>query len=225
MPRFDRRWISCLLTAALLVCRPVSGDGSTPEGRAAHARKVLMVVAPMNFRQEEYLETRKALEEAGYVCEVASTELEPSFSMDRSVRVVPDSTIRDALSRLDSCDAVVFVGGSGAKVLWTDPAALELAAEAYSRGRIVAAICIAPVILANAGLLRGRRFTCWPSVVPLVQRRGGVYAEGRGVVRCGRILTAAGPRYAALFGEALVAMLDARRAAEESSRPVPPTSR
>ena len=59
-------------------------------------------------------------------------------------------------------DAVIYVGGGGAAVIFDDAAAQALArAQAQSDG-VLAAICIAPSTLAHAGLLQGVRATAFP---------------------------------------------------------------
>lgn len=111
--------------------------------------------------------------------------------------VKPDTTLEDVdVSRFD---ALVFVGGSGAKIYFDDPTAHRLAREAYENGRVVAAICIAPSTLANAGLLGGKKATCFPSESQNLREKGAVYT-GKPVEQDGRIVTADGPGSAREFG-------------------------
>ncbi len=71
---------------------------------------------------------------------------------------------------------------------------------------MLAAICLAPVTLANAGLLKGKRVTVWKSEAGRVKAGGGIYT-GSGVETDGRIITADGPESAEEFGRALVTAL------------------
>lgn len=114
--------------------------------------------------------------------------------------VKPDTTLEDVdVSRFD---ALVFVGGSGAKIYFDDPTAHRLAREAYENGRVVAAICIAPSTLANAGLLGGKKATCFPSESQNLREKGAVYT-GKPVEQDGRIVTADGPGSAREFGRVI----------------------
>ena len=58
-------------------------------------------------------------------------------------------------------DAVIFVGGGGSEVYFDDPKAHNIARKAFKAKKLVCAICIAPSILAKAGLLEGRKATVW----------------------------------------------------------------
>lgn len=68
------------------------------------------------------------------------------------------------------------------------------------------AICIAPVTLANAGILEGKRTTAFPSVESDLKARGANYT-GNPVERDGKIITGSGPEAATEFGKTIVAAL------------------
>lgn len=167
------------------------------------AKKVLMVIAPENFRDEEYLEPRRILENKGCVVTVASTTTKPARGM-LGMTVTPDTTIDRV--RAGDYDAVLFVGGNGAEVLFGDRRAHLLAREAAAGSGTLGAICVSPTILANAGVLRGKRATVWPAQSGSLAKGGASYT-GQPVETDGRIVTADGPQSATRFGEALVRAL------------------
>jgi protease I len=110
---------------------------------------------------------------------------------------------------IDDFDAVIFVGGSGSEIYFENPRALQIAKEAYSKNKVVTAICIAPSILANARLLEGRQATVWAGdkkYVNILQSNGASYT-GEPVVEDGRIITANGPEAARQFGATIVKKL------------------
>jgi protease I len=160
-------------------------------------KKVLMVIAPENFRDEEYLEPRRILEGRGCAITVASTRTGPAKGMLGAV-VTPDTTLDQV--RAADFDAVLFVGGNGAEVLYSDRRAHLLATDAIAGGKPLAAICVSPTILANAGVLKGRRATVWPGQSKALIAGGADYT-GRPVERDGSIITGAGPDAATRFGE------------------------
>jgi 4-methyl-5(b-hydroxyethyl)-thiazole monophosphate biosynthesis len=94
--------------------------------------------------------------------------------------------------------------------LRTDGRAASLAAEFVAKGKAVAAICAAPLILQDAGVLDGRRFTAHSAVHGELL---GVVDER--VVVDGPVLTSRGPGTAVDFGLALVARLAGEPAARE----------
>ena len=166
-------------------------------------KRVLIVIASQQFRDEEYQVPRKLLEAAGAKVTVASSKLAPSTGMLGAV-VTPDVLLKDA--KAADFDAIVFVGGSGAKEYWSDPTAHSLAKEFHAKGKPTSAICIAPVTLANAGILKGKAATSWPDVVSMVAAKGATM-KSQGCVADGNVITADGPESAEAFGKALVKAL------------------
>lgn len=164
---------------------------------------VVMVIAPDMFRDEEYAEPKRILEEAGV--EVVTASVEPGDCRGRFGLVAhAEVALRDVSAT--GHDAVVFVGGPGSKVFFDDPTAHRLAREAFEDGCIVGAICIAPSVLARAGLLRGKIATSFPSQEDDLRAHGALWS-GNPVSISGRIITANGPESAEAFGRDLVRMI------------------
>jgi len=160
---------------------------------------VLMVIASNDFRDEEYLEPAEALARAKAGVAVASSSNEVAIGVNGH-RVMPDLTLPEA--KVADYAAVIFVGGAGSREFFDDPVAHRIAREAAEQGKFVCAICIAPSILANAGLLKGKEATCFPSERENLVAKGAKFVE-QGVVRDGKIITADGPQSARLFGKAI----------------------
>ena len=76
--------------------------------------------------------------------------------------------------------------------------------QAYERGAYIGAICAAPYVLGQLGLLKGRRATCYPG---FEDRLLGAQATGEAVVVDGNIITAKGPGVADQFGFQLLSSL------------------
>lgn len=165
--------------------------------------RVLMVVGSRNFRDEEYFEPRQ-------VFEGAAMEVVTASSREGPVRGALGGWARAdrflAAVRAEDHDAVVFVGGDGAREFAESRTAWRLAQRALEQGRVLAAICMAPLILARAGLLRERRVTAWPGVRDEVARAGAVVVDDPVVVD-ERLVTADGPQSARQFAEAVLRVL------------------
>ncbi len=159
-----------------------------------------MVIARRDFRDEELLVPRAGLEESGIRVTIASSVRTESRGMLGAV-VKPDILLQDAAA--GDYDAVVFVGGTGAAEYWEDGVAHALARGAYAAGKVVAAICIAPVTLARAGVLTGRKATVWASEARQLTAAGAEYT-GTVVERDGRVITASGPGGAGAFAAEIV---------------------
>jgi protease I len=153
----------------------------------AHNKKVVIIIASDNFRDEEFSNTKKALQEHGVDTTVASSKLSESHGARGLIKVKPDMLVSKI--NINDYDGIAFIGGIGAEEYFNDPTTHKLATDAYAKGKIVSAICIAPVILANAGLLKGKQFNVWPSEVKTVEAKGGIF-NSKSVVIDGNIITA-----------------------------------
>ena len=162
-----------------------------------------MVIASNQFRDEEYQKPRALLEASGVQVTVASSSLKEAVGM-LGLKVKPDILLKDA--KMEIFDAIVFVGGMGATEYWENPTAHALAKRAYESGKPTSAICLAPMTLANAGLLKGKKATIWADAAKEFQTKGVVYT-GKPVETDGRIITGSGPDAAEAFGKALVEAL------------------
>ncbi|MEM3341714.1 MAG: DJ-1/PfpI family protein [Thermoplasmata archaeon] len=168
----------------------------------AGGKKILMIVAPKNFRDEEYLHPREVFEKAGHRVTVASTTTDTAYG-SISAKIKPDILLKDV--KPQEYDAVVFAGGAGCAVYIGDKDATKIAQEAYKGGKLVCAICKAPTILAAAGLLKGRKATVWdsPENREILEKNGAIYT-GQPVEQDGKIITGNGPKAAYDFGKKIV---------------------
>jgi 4-methyl-5(b-hydroxyethyl)-thiazole monophosphate biosynthesis len=113
-------------------------------------------------------------------------------------------------------DVLFLPGGPGVKNLRADPRVREAVLHHHREGRWLAAICAAPTVLHDCGLLAGRRFTSHPSVIPELP-------AGRSddrIVTDGKIITSRGAGTAVEFGLELVALLLGRAKADEIGKAI-----
>ena len=199
----------CLLVALLFVAAGCTKHKEEPKpeaeegpmsGTMLEGKSVLMIVAKQNFRDEELAEPRAVLRQAGAKVTIAASALRESVGMLGLERVTPEITLEEVDPT--AYDAIIFVGGQGASEYWNDKTAHRIATQAHEAGKVVAAICIAPVTLANAGLLKGRKATVYRSEKGALVKGGASYT-GAAVEVDGLIITADGPTSAAEFGEAI----------------------
>jgi len=188
-----------ILLALLLGCG-VRGTGYSQEEAAGMKKKVVMIVAQSDFRDEELLEPKAILERNGIEVKIASTSLSSSRGM-LGAEVNPDILVSDINIR--DFAAIILIGGIGASQYWDDSITHRLIQEAVSSDRLVAAICIAPVTLARAGVLKGRRATVWSSEADKLKSAQANYT-GRPVERDGNIITASGPTAAREFADEIL---------------------
>ena len=169
--------------------------------------KVLFVIAKNGFRDVEYFTPKEILENAGHIIKTASNEKsgESAVGADGGETKI-DLNINDA--KADDFDAVVFVGGPGALENLDNEESYRLAREVSAKKKLLAAICIAPAILAKAGVLENRKATVWTSVsdksAAEILRKNKAEFIDEDIVEDGNIITANGPKSAEEFGEKLL---------------------
>lgn len=166
-------------------------------------KKFVFVVAPEVFRDEEYIEPKIILEEAGVQVTTASTKVGELFGKIK-IKAQSQMLVKDI--KVEDFDGIFFVGGGGASVYFEDEVAHNIANKFYDEGKIVSAICIAPVILANAGLLQNKKATVFPDGADILMQNGAIYTANNVEVD-GNIVTGNGPQSAKDFAKELLKLL------------------
>jgi protease I len=165
--------------------------------------KILMIVAPERFRDEELFIPKEELEKSGHKTFIASTKI-GTCTGSREGTIMADLLLKDIDS--EDYDAVIFVGGGGSKIFFNNSDALNIAKEMNDKGKIVSAICLAPVILANAGVLKGKNATVSGQEAKTIESKGAKYT-GPGVTVDGNIITGNAPKSSRLFGQKICELL------------------
>jgi len=174
--------------------------------------RVLLAIAPERFRDEELFVTQGELKRRGHVTVIGSTR-RGKCPGSRGGSATAKVALSDA--RAEDYDAIVFVGGGGSRMLFADEDALRLARGGHALGRIMAAICLAPVILANAGVLTGKKATVAGTEAKAIEAKGARYT-GPGVTVDGNVGTGNAPKASGRFGQKVEDLLENRQ--ETSSR-------
>ena len=122
---------------------------------------------------------------------------------------VAEATVLMNRLNVDDYDAIIFIGGPGDAEYVGNPLIINMVREAVRRGKVLAAIGVAPAILASANVLAGVRATSYLSERNVLVRAGAIYT-GLPVQQDGLIITATGPAAALQFGRAIVDALGGR---------------
>ncbi|MGC1453934.1 MAG: DJ-1 family glyoxalase III [Nitrospirota bacterium] len=129
----------------------------------------------------------------------------------RRVKIIPDTVIDTV--KADDFDMIVLPGGQpGSDNLNADPRVKELITSFSQKGKLTGAICAAPIVLASAGLLQGKRATAYPSYK---NRLGKAVYEEKSVVTDGTVMTSRGAGTALSFGLAIVERLVSKEKARQ----------
>lgn len=165
--------------------------------------KILMIIAPERFRDEELFVTKAEFDRREHEVVIASTKI-GMCTGSRGGNVCSVQLLKD--TNTDTFDVVVFVGGGGSKLLFDDADAIRIAREMHENGKVVSAICLAPVILANAGVLKNKKATVSGQEAKTIGAKGAIYTQP-GVTVDGNIVTGNAPKSSKLFGETICGLL------------------
>jgi protein deglycase len=176
-------------------------------------KRVLCLLGP-GFEEIEAVAPIDLLRRAGAEVVIASVPGDLQVTGRCGMTLRADAALADVLGQ--EFDLLLIPGGPGVRELRADGRPAELARRFADEGKVVAAICAAPTILADAGLLADKRYTAHFSVneeLPMA-------LSGRDVVEDGQVITSRGAGTALAFGLALVRRLFGDAKAQEVSRAV-----
>lgn len=171
-------------------------------------KKIAMIIAFRDFRDEEYFIPKAILKKAG--AEITTVSNKPGTAVGANGGDIEVNLLLEDLNPADF-DAVVFIGGSGCLKNLDNEKSYRIIRETVSQNKVLASICISPVILAKAGVLEGKKATVWSSVmdkssVKILKDKGAIFQSDSVVIE-GKIVTANGPNAAKEFAEAIINLL------------------
>lgn len=173
----------------------------------------VLMLATDGFEESELFEPRQALLDAGAQVTLASITTDPitgETGGEKGKSITPDTTL-DAVAP-DQFDALVLPGGVGNP----DKMRMQEQAIAIVRGfmnadKLVAAICHAPWLLAEADVVAGRQLTSWPSIRTDLANAGADVVDQE-VVTDRNLITSRKPDDIPAFNRAVIAALEEVRA-------------
>lgn len=178
--------------------------------------KVIVFLAN-GFEEVEALTTVDYLRRKGIVVDTVSITDEKKVVGAHEVPVLADKSI-DEIKDLDSYEGVIIPGGlPGATNLRDNNRVIEIVKTLYNNGKLAAAICAGPIVLARAGIINGKRVTSYPGFE--AELKDGIYEE-KNVVADGNIITARGPALAVDFAIEIIKYLLGVEKAEELKKDI-----
>jgi len=169
----------------------------------------VLAILPEGFEEIETVTPVDLLRRAGVTVTLAALGEGIHVTGRNGITLHADTTLETV--RTQSFDCLLLPGGPGVKHLRADSRVRELVLRQHAVDGWLAAICAAPTVLHDAGLLAGRRFTAHFSVAPELP---GLLADLR-CVTDGRIITSRGAGTALDFGLLLVEKLVSPQKAAE----------
>jgi protease I len=152
--------------------------------------KRVAVLAENMYQELELWYPLLRLREAGAETFVVGTGSAQTYTSKHGYPVDVDM-VAEQVSAAD-VDAVVIPGGYAPDLMRRSPAMVKLVREAFEQGKVVAAICHAGWMLASAGVLKGKKATCFFAIKDDVINAGATYVDAE-VVRDGNLITSRMP--------------------------------
>jgi 4-methyl-5(b-hydroxyethyl)-thiazole monophosphate biosynthesis len=171
--------------------------------------KTALVILAEGFEEIEAVAVIDILRRADVGCTVAAQHDGKFVTGKTGIQIVADELLDNVRDK--TFDLLVFPGGPGTRHLRKDPSVLDLARRHAESGQFLAAICAAPTVLFQAGLLHGRKYTGHPSVAN--QMPGMIH--GPAVVLDDKLITSRGAGTAVAFALKLVEVLCGRSKSAE----------
>jgi protease I len=152
-------------------------------------KRIAILVASEGIEQVELTEPRKALQDAGAATDIVSPEegeVQAFNHLDKADTFPVDKAVGEA--HVDDYDGLMLPGGvANPDALRMDEQAVSFIQDFFRAGKPVAAICHAPWALVEAGAVKGRKLTSWPSLQTDIRNAGGEWVDEEVVVDSGLV--------------------------------------
>ena len=169
--------------------------------------------------QVELTEPWKAVVDEGAEVELISLEegeIQGFNHYDKAATFKVDRTVEEA--RADDFDALVIPGGVGnPDTMRTDENAVQLVRDFFEQGKPVGVICHGPWMLVEAGVVRGRAVTSWPSLQTDIRNAGGNWVDEEVVTDQG-LVTSRKPDDLPAFNEKIIEEFAEGRHEEQAAK-------
>lgn len=175
--------------------------------------KAIVVVPEEKFNNKEYNTVIHTLQKNQIDYEVAS----PSGKMatgyiskeynNKPMLIIPDISIEEI--NIEDCKCIIIIGGSGnKKYLWKNTTLHNKLKNAYEKGVLIAAICLAPICLIYSEIIKSVKISAYKTKETLeIIKNSGNYFSDEEVCVYENIITANGPRASVLFSERIISLL------------------
>jgi protease I len=199
-----------ILSLGILLLIACGSGGEKQEEKAQEqtatiATSVLMVIAHHDFNDDEFKASYDLFTKSGITVVVASTDVTTAAKGMAGMTVIPDITLQDV--NPEDYDGLVVVGGDGCKTLWDNETLQQIVRDFNAATKTIAAICLAPMVFANAGILEDKIVTAHPSVRDEIGKCCAKCTDSE-IEVSGNVITCSEPKAAANFAQTVLRVMN-----------------
>jgi protease I len=169
-------------------------------------RKVLIMLDE-GVEDVEFLYPYYRFQEEDYKVDVVASKAKETYIGKRGVPMRSDLSPEEI--KIEDYDALIIPGGRAPDKMRVNKGLVNMVRDAYVKGKVIAAICHGPQMLIEADLLRGRKATCWKSVMTDLKNAGANFVDAPAVVD-GKLVTSRSPDDLPKFCQETIKLLKKR---------------
>jgi protease I len=171
-------------------------------------KKVALIICFRDFKDEEFFICFEKLKKNKFIVKVVSDESGLAIGVDGG-EIKIDFNINEISA--NQFDALIFIGGPGSLKRLNNEKSHDLIRESFNLKKIIGAICISSVILAESGILKDKEATVWSNSLDKsgvkILKENDVLYQDKSVVISDNIITANGPSSVVEFTESIILKL------------------
>jgi protease I len=167
--------------------------------------KRVAILIEEGFEDSELMEPLRAMQDTGARVTIIGSGSKHSYKGKRGSAKIAADTTADKVKD-ENFDALIIPGGSATERMRLCQPMVDLVSRVHDEGKVVAAICHGPQLLASAEIIRGRRVTSSPMVALDMSNAGAIWVD-EPVVKNGNIITSRRPVDLPKFNKAIVEAL------------------
>jgi protease I len=169
-----------------------------------HRKNSILIFLPKkDFNEEEFTILKRLLSKAGKQIFITSDD-HFVCSGSKGMKVKSDTSFFNI--NVNNFSAFILVGGAGSKAYWKNQILQKIIIKFFVLGKVVAAICSSPIILANAGILNNKKATCY-SEDKMELINSGIDYQDKNLVVDVNVITADNSRSAQQFAETILHLI------------------
>ncbi len=138
-----------------------------------------VIISADNFEDLELLLPYYRMIEEGIETDIASIS-RGKIKGKKGYEIEVDKTFEEI--NPEDYDILIIPGGKAPEAIRSNPIVKKIVKYFFGQDKLIAAICHGPQVLINAGLLKGKHSTCYPSVVEELKKAGAIYEDKEVVV-------------------------------------------